>query len=152
MTIKQFAVVGNARLTDERVINLSQDVGRIIAEMAGNLICGGLGGVMLESCRGFKSIQSTGSTVGILPSHDARSANEFIDIVEYLDNSNDTIAFRFERYQNEIKNGAQLIVREGQTAVFVSEGQLADVFTPGTYTLNTQNLPILSTLKGCKIS
>lgn len=77
-------------------------------------------------------------------------SNEFIDIVEYLDNSNDTIAFRFERYQNEIKNGAKLIVREGQTAVFVSEGQLADVFTPGTYTLNTQNLPILSTLKGWK--
>lgn len=81
MTIKQFAVIGSARLTDERVINLSQDVGRIIAEMAGNLICGGLGGVMLESCRGFKSIQSTGSTVGILPSYDAMSANEFVDIV-----------------------------------------------------------------------
>lgn len=77
-------------------------------------------------------------------------SNEFIDIVEFLDNSNNTIAFRFERYQNEIKNGAQLIVREGQTAVFISEGRLADVFTPGTYTLNTQNLPILSTLKGWK--
>jgi len=77
-------------------------------------------------------------------------SNEFIDIVEFLDNSNETIAFRFERYQNEIKNGAQLIVREGQTAVFVSEGRLADVFTPGTYTLNTQNLPVLSTLKGWK--
>jgi membrane protease subunit (stomatin/prohibitin family) len=76
--------------------------------------------------------------------------NEFIDIVEHLDNTNDTIAHRFERYQNEIKNGAQLIVREGQTAVFISEGQLADVFTPGTYTLNTQNLPILSTIKGWK--
>ncbi|MGB0998719.1 MAG: SPFH domain-containing protein [Flavobacteriales bacterium] len=76
--------------------------------------------------------------------------NEFIDIVEFLDNSNDTIAYRFERYQNEIKNGAQLIVREGQMAVFVSEGKLADVFSPGTYTLNTQNLPILSTLKGWK--
>lgn len=76
--------------------------------------------------------------------------NEFIDIVEWLDNTNDTIVHRFERYQNEIKNGAQLVVREGQMAVFINEGQLADVFKPGTYTLNTQNLPILATLKGWK--
>ena len=76
--------------------------------------------------------------------------HEFIDIVEWLDSSDDTIVHRFERYQNEIKNGAKLIVREGQTAVFVNEGQLADVFTPGTYTLNTKNLPILATLKGWK--
>lgn len=77
-------------------------------------------------------------------------SHEFIDIIEWLDNTNDTIVHRFERYQNEIKNNAKLIVREGQTAVFVNEGQLADVFTPGTYTLNTQNLPILTTLKGWK--
>ena len=77
-------------------------------------------------------------------------SNEFIDIIEWLDFTDDTIAHRFERYQNEIKNGAKLIVREGQTAVFVNEGQLADVFTPGTYDLTTQNLPILSTLKGWK--
>jgi membrane protease subunit (stomatin/prohibitin family) len=77
-------------------------------------------------------------------------SNEFIDIVEWLDYTDDTIAHRFERYQNEIKNGAKLIVREGQTAVFVNEGQLADVFTPGTYDLTTQNLPILTTLKGWK--
>ncbi len=76
--------------------------------------------------------------------------HEFIDIIEWLDFTDDTIAHRFERYQNEIKNGAKLIVREGQTAVFVNEGQLADVFTPGTYDLTTQNLPILSTLKGWK--
>lgn len=77
-------------------------------------------------------------------------SNEFIDIIEWLDYTDDTIAYRFERYQNEIKNGAKLIVREGQTAVFINEGQLADVFTPGTYKLNTQNLPILATLKGWK--
>ena len=77
-------------------------------------------------------------------------SNEFIDIVEWLDYTDDTIAHRFERYQNEIKNGAKLVVREGQTAVFVNEGQLADVFTPGTYDLTTQNLPILSTIKGWK--
>ncbi|MBD0779438.1 SPFH domain-containing protein [Maribacter sp. ANRC-HE7] len=77
-------------------------------------------------------------------------SHEFIDIIEWMDTSNDTIVHRFERYQNEIKNNAKLIVREGQTAVFVNEGQLADVFTPGTYTLSTKNLPILTTLKGWK--
>jgi len=77
-------------------------------------------------------------------------SHEFIDIIEWLDTSNDTIVHRFERYQNEIKNEAKLIVREGQTAVFINEGQLADVFGPGTYTLNTKNLPILATLKGWK--
>lgn len=77
-------------------------------------------------------------------------SHEFIDIIEWLDSSNDTIVHRFERYQNEIKNNAQLVVREGQIAVFINEGQLADVFKPGTYTLNTQNLPILATLKGWK--
>ena len=77
-------------------------------------------------------------------------SHEFIDIIEWLDSTNDTIVHRFERYQNEIKNNAKLIVREGQTAVFVNEGQLADVFKPGTYTLNTKNLPILTTLKGWK--
>lgn len=75
---------------------------------------------------------------------------ELIDIVEFLDDSRDTLVYRFERYGNEIKYGAQLVVREGQCAIFVNEGQLADVFGPGTYTLETQNLPILSTLKGWK--
>ncbi|MDD4513953.1 SPFH domain-containing protein [Massilibacteroides sp.] len=75
---------------------------------------------------------------------------ELIDIVEFLDNTQDTIVYRFERHNNEIKNNAKLVVRESQMAVFVNEGQIADTFTPGTYTLNTQNLPILSTLKGWK--
>ena len=75
---------------------------------------------------------------------------EFIDIIEFLDNTQDTIVYRFERYGNEIKNNAKLIVREGQMAVFINEGQVADIFSPGTYTLNTENLPILSTLKGWK--
>jgi len=77
-------------------------------------------------------------------------SHEFIDIVEWIDTTNDTIVHRFERYQNEIKNNAKLVVREGQKAVFVNEGQLADVFKPGTHTLNTNNLPILTTLKGWK--
>ena len=88
--------------------------------------------------------------MGIFDEIKNKLSHEFIDIVEWLDNTDDTIVHRFERYQNEIKNDAQLIVREGQTAVFISEGQLADVFTPGTYTLNTKNLPILTTLKGWK--
>ena len=70
---------------------------------------------------------------------------EFIDIIEWTEPSNnDILCYRFPRYQNEIKNGAKLTVREGQAAVFVYEGQIADVFTPGMYTLETKNLPILS--------
>jgi membrane protease subunit (stomatin/prohibitin family) len=76
--------------------------------------------------------------------------NEFIDIIEWLDPTQDTMVYRFERYQNEIKNGAKLTVRETQMAVFINEGQIADVFGPGMYTLNTENLPILATLKGWK--
>lgn len=78
---------------------------------------------------------------------------EFIDIVEWTGEeaaTRDTIVWRFPRHDNEIKNGAQLVVREGQVAVFVNEGTIADVFSPGTYSLETKNLPVLSTLKGWK--
>jgi membrane protease subunit (stomatin/prohibitin family) len=75
---------------------------------------------------------------------------EFIDVIQWTDDSQDTIVYRFERHNNEIKYGAKLTVRESQAAVFVNEGQIADVFQPGMYTLETQNLPILSTLKGWK--
>lgn len=75
---------------------------------------------------------------------------EFIDIVEWVDDTNHTLVWRFPRYHNQIKNGAQLIVRPGQVAVFVHEGKLADVFEPGTWELTTSNLPILSTLQGWK--
>ncbi|MEM7416270.1 MAG: SPFH domain-containing protein [Gemmatimonadota bacterium] len=75
---------------------------------------------------------------------------EFIDIIEWTDSSPNTLVWRFPRHGNEIKNGAKLTVREGQTAVFIDEGQLADVFGPGMYDLETENLPILSTLKGWK--
>ncbi len=88
--------------------------------------------------------------MGIFDTIKEKLSNEFIDIIEWLDYTDDTICYRFERYQNEIKNNAKLIVREGQIAVFINEGQLADVFEPGTYTLNTQNMPILTTLKGWK--
>ena len=76
--------------------------------------------------------------------------SELIDIVEWLDDSSDTLVHRFVRHENEIKNGAQLIVRPGQAAVFVDQGRIADVFAPGRYELKTENLPILSTLRGWK--
>src|SRR5262245_5242436 len=58
---------------------------------------------------------------------------ELVDIIEWFDDSRSTLAWRFPRYENEIKNGAELIVREGQRAVFVYRGQLADQFGPGHY-------------------
>ena len=76
--------------------------------------------------------------------------NEFIDIIEWMDSSNDTIIWKFPRFQNEIKMGAKLTVRESQVAVFMNEGKIADVFQPGMHTLQTQNMPILSTLMGWK--
>lgn len=76
--------------------------------------------------------------------------NEFIDIIDWTDNSNDTLVWKFPRYQNEIKMNAKLTVRESQQAVFLNEGTIADVFQPGMYTLETQNMPLLATLKGWK--
>src|SRR5262245_1484978 len=76
---------------------------------------------------------------------------ELIDIIEWTEPAqSEILCYRFPRYNNEIKMGAKLTVREGQAVVFVNEGQIADVFEPGMYTLETQNLPILSTLKGWK--
>ena len=76
--------------------------------------------------------------------------NEFIEIIEWVDDTSDTMIWRFPRYKAEIKNGAQLIVGETQVAVLVNEGQFADVFQPGHYELITSNMPILATLKGWK--
>lgn len=73
--------------------------------------------------------------------------HEFVDVIEWIDDSSNTMVYRFERYGNEIKYGAKLIVREAQIAVFVNEGQVADVLGPGTYELETKNLPILTTLQ-----
>jgi len=70
---------------------------------------------------------------------------EFIDIIEWTDETNVTMVYRFERYGNEIKYGAKLTVREGQAAVFINEGEVADVLGPGMYELETRNLPVLST-------
>lgn len=73
--------------------------------------------------------------------------SQFIEVIEWTDASTDTMVYRFPVQGNEIKMGAQLIVRESQAAVFVSEGQIADVFTPGRYQLSTQNMPVLTKLK-----
>ena len=72
-----------------------------------------------------------------------RLRGELIDIVEWTDTSRDTLAWKFPRHQNEIKSGAKLVVREGQAAVFVDQGRLADVFDPGTYTLDGSNLTMI---------
>lgn len=76
--------------------------------------------------------------------------NQFIEVIEWLDESRDTLLYRFPVASQEIKNGAQLIVRESQAAVFVFEGQVADVFTPGRYTVEGGNTPILSKLGAWK--
>ncbi len=72
---------------------------------------------------------------------------EFIDVIHWVDDTRDTMVWRFERQGHAIRYGAKLTVREGQAAVFVHEGQLADVFTPGLYMLETNNMPILTTLQ-----
>ena len=73
---------------------------------------------------------------------------ELVDIIEWVDSTRNTLVWRFPRYQNEIKNGARLVVRPGQSAIFVDRGRIADVFQPGSYELGTKNLPLLTTLRG----
>jgi excisionase family DNA binding protein len=75
---------------------------------------------------------------------------QLIDIIEWTDDSRDTISWRFPDDDKEIKNGAQLIVRESQTAQFVYVGEFGDTFGPGKHTLTTDNIPVLSHLKGWK--
>jgi membrane protease subunit (stomatin/prohibitin family) len=77
-------------------------------------------------------------------------SKQFIDIIEWTDDSRDTLSYRFPDEDKEIKRGAQLIVRESQIAQFVYLGQFGDTFAPGKYTLTTDNIPILSDLKGWK--
>src|SRR5438132_573639 len=75
---------------------------------------------------------------------------QFLEIIEWQDDSRDTLSYRYPDQDKEIKNGAQLIVRESQTAQFIYLGQFGDTFGPGKHTLTTDNIPILSTLKGWK--
>ncbi|MGH9968644.1 MAG: SPFH domain-containing protein [Pyrinomonadaceae bacterium] len=76
--------------------------------------------------------------------------SQFIEVIEWLDDSGNTLVYRFPVQGQEIKNGAQLTVRESQTAVFVHQGQIADVFTPGLFTIDGGNTPILTKLGAWK--
>ncbi len=75
---------------------------------------------------------------------------QFIEIIEWTDDSRDTLSYRFPDEDKEIKRGAQLIVRESQVVQFVYLGQYGDLFGPGKHTLTTDNIPVLSRLKGWK--
>jgi excisionase family DNA binding protein len=75
---------------------------------------------------------------------------ELIEIIDWTDDSRDTLSYRWPDDDKEIKNGAQLIVRESQVAQFVYLGQFGDTFGPGKHTLTTENIPVLTTLKGWK--
>lgn len=77
-------------------------------------------------------------------------SSQFIEVIEWLDDTGNTLVYRFPVRDQEIKNGAQLIVRESQAAVFVHEGQIADQFPPGRYTIDGGNTPILSKLGAWK--
>ncbi len=76
--------------------------------------------------------------------------NQFIEVIEWTDDSSNTMVYRFPVANKEIKMGAQLTVRESQAAVFVNEGVIADVYFPGRHVLNTQNMPIMTKLKSWK--
>jgi membrane protease subunit (stomatin/prohibitin family) len=76
-----------------------------------------------------------------------RLTHQWIEVIEWVDPTNNTMVYRFPVANNEIKMGARLTVREGQAAVFINEGRLADVFGPGLYTLSTQNMPVLTMLR-----
>jgi membrane protease subunit (stomatin/prohibitin family) len=88
--------------------------------------------------------------VGFWDNLKTEAKSQFIEIIQWLDESNDTLVYRFPVYNQEIKMGAQLTVRENQVALFVNEGKAADLFTPGRYELTTQNIPILTVLRGWK--
>ncbi len=75
---------------------------------------------------------------------------QFIEIIEWTDDSRDTLSYRWPDEDKEIKNGAQLIVRESQAAQFIYVGEFGDTFAPGKHSLTTENIPVLSTLKGWK--
>src|SRR5574339_497970 len=75
---------------------------------------------------------------------------QFLEIIQWEDDSRDTLSWRFPDNDKEIKRGAQLIVRESQVVQFIYLGQFGDTFGPGKHTLVTDNIPILSRLKGWK--
>ncbi|HEX2834977.1 MAG TPA: SPFH domain-containing protein [Thermoanaerobaculia bacterium] len=88
--------------------------------------------------------------MGILDNLKNQLGSQWLEVIEWLDDSADTLVYRFPVYNQEIKMGAQLTVRENQIALFVNEGEVADVFKPGRYELSTQNMPIMTTLRSWK--
>lgn len=72
---------------------------------------------------------------------------QLLDVIEWLDDTNNTLVYRFPVFNQAITDNSKLVVREGQAAVFVAEGQLSDVFGPGTYTLDTRNTPVVAFFK-----
>jgi membrane protease subunit (stomatin/prohibitin family) len=88
--------------------------------------------------------------MGLLDNIKQQIGSQFIEIIQWLDDTNDSMVYRFPVYNQEIKMNAQLTVRENQAALFINEGKAADLFGPGRYALTTQNLPILTDLRGWK--
>lgn len=88
--------------------------------------------------------------MGLLDNIKQQIGSQFIEIIQWLDESTDSLVYRFPVYNQEIKMGAQLTVRENQAALFINEGKAADLFGPGRYEITTQNVPILTTLRGWK--
>src|SRR5512140_2591252 len=88
--------------------------------------------------------------MGLLDNIRQQVGSQFIEIIQWLDETDDSLVYRFPVYNQEIKMGAQLTVRENQAALLINEGKAADLFTPGRYELSTQNIPILTTLRGWK--
>src|SRR5512140_1384156 len=88
--------------------------------------------------------------MGLLDNIKQQIGSQFIEIIQWLDETTDSLVYRFPVYNQEIKMGAQLTVRENQVALFINEGKAADLFTPGRYELTTQNMPILTVLRGWK--
>ncbi len=76
--------------------------------------------------------------------------NEFIEVIDWVDDSNNTVIYKFPDKGNKIMNGAQLTVRESQVAVLMNEGEFGDEYKPGRHELKTQNMPITTTLKSWK--
>ncbi|HKY33005.1 MAG TPA: SPFH domain-containing protein [Candidatus Polarisedimenticolia bacterium] len=88
--------------------------------------------------------------MGLFDRLKSRMSSQFIDIIEWLDDSAGTMVHRFPVADQEIKNGARLTVRENQLALLVNEGKAADLFRPGLHALSTRNVPVLATLRGWK--
>lgn len=88
--------------------------------------------------------------MGIFDSIGSLVRGQFVDVIEWTDSSSDTMVHKYDMGGKEIMMGAQLTVRESQVAVFVNEGQIADVFQPGRYELQTSNMPVMTKLQAWK--